>query len=164
MQDIVQAVERIEKFYQARPRDLFTKLSQHVSLFGSVRLTGLEWFVARSSDTESANDVVWEGGAPVRRGNRRGGGAKTGLFEIAIIRGEFTDFDGNYRFVLSAIDDLESAMRSSGYYDEVSVIKRPLDIESENQISGDASIDAGRRTERAEFAVRVVRQVKLNES
>jgi len=80
------------------------------------------------------------------------------------MRGEFVDFDGNYRFVLSAVDDLEDAMRSSGYYDDVQIIKRPLDIESDNRLTGDASAKTNKRSDtKAEFAVRVVRKVKLDE-
>lgn len=163
MQDVVQAVERIEKFYQTRPQQMFFHLSQHVSLFDAIRLRKLEWFVSKSPDSDSANDVVWDAGGPARRNARRATGGKKGLYEIAVMHGEFLDFDGNYRFVLSAVDDLEDAMRSSGYYDEVSIIKRPLDIESTKELSGDVSVESKSRSDKAEFAVRVVRKVVLNE-
>lgn len=162
MQDVVQTVERIEKFYQLRPNELFTLLSQHVSLFDSIRLKNLEWFIAKSPDVERSIDVVWEV-KNQRRGRRQLNPLKQGLFEIAIIQGEFIEFDGNYRFALSAIDDLEDTMRVSGHYDSVEIIKRPLDIESENRLSGDVSVSARTLSSKAVFSIRVVRQVKTDE-
>ncbi len=163
MQSIVKTVEQIEENYQIRPRDLMVRISRHISLFNSIRLKDLEWFVSDSPDTQSSKDAGQTSIAVsrVRRGTRSQ--ASNGLYEIAVLRGEFLDFDGNYRFALSAIDDLEDAMRVSGEYDSVTVIKRPLDIESDNQLSGDISKNSRSQQNRAEFAIRVTRKVKTDE-
>jgi uncharacterized membrane protein YciS (DUF1049 family) len=165
MQDVVQAVEKIEKYYQFRPREMFVLLSQHVSLFDSVRIKDLEWFISNSSDTKAMQDVAWsQGGPPLRRSRSSNAPrAQKGLFEIAIIKGEFVEFDGNYRFALSAVDDLEDAMRVSGYYDEVQVLKRPLDIEPDKQLSGEITTSGRTREGVAEFSIRVVRKVTTDE-
>lgn len=163
MQDIVQTVEKIKKYYQARPNELLAIISQHISLFDSIRLKNMEWFIAKSDAAETAKDVVLENKGTRNNRRRTTARGKQGLFEIAVIQGEFRDFDGNYRFVLSAIDDLEDAMRVSGSYDSVEVIKRPLDIESEKQLSGDVSVNAQKSLDIAEFAIRVVRKVKTDE-
>lgn len=164
MQDVVQTVERIEKYYQARPNDLFIKISQHISLFDSIRVKNLEWFMAQTADVENSKDVSWDvKNARPSRGKRGAPAGKKDLYEIAIVSGEFLEFDGNYRFALSAIDDLEDAMRVSGYYDSVDVIKRPLDIESDNRLSGDVSVNARKPADKAEFSIRLVRQVKTDE-
>ena len=164
MQDVVQAVETIEKFYQARPQEMFVLISQHISLFDSIRLKDLEWFISNTSDTKSAKDVIWEVKKAARRGrDRNAPKAEKGLFEVAIIKGEFVDFDGNYRFALSAVDDLEDAMRTSGHYEQVEVLKRPLDIESDKQLSGDISVSSGEFSGTAEFSIRVVRKVKTDD-
>ena len=85
-----------------------------------------------------------------------------GFFEIANVEAEFLNFDGNFRYPLSAIDDLEKTMNESGKYFSVEIIKRPLDIESDNSLSGDASVKAV-AAERAGLAFRVVREVKPDE-
>jgi hypothetical protein len=164
MQSIVKTVEKIDKNYQSRPKDLMIKISQHLSLFNSLRLKDLEWFMSSSPDAKSSKEAEW--GGNVASGRRRGGRSNSGngMYEIAIIKGEFLNFDGNYRFALSAIDDLEDAMRVSGYYDSVDVLKRPLDIESDNQLSGDVSINVGLQKENAEFAIRVSRKVNTDEN
>ncbi len=159
MQNIVQTVEKIEKNYQLRPNDLMILISQHISLFDALRLNNLEWFVSSSADAETGADSGLEGRG-VR--NSRSSATSGDLYEIATVEGEFLDFDGNYRFVLSATDDLEDAMRSSGYYDSVKITKRPLDIEAEKQLSGDVSIDTAKEKDKAEFAIRVVRKVKTD--
>lgn len=163
MQDVVQAVERIEKFYQARPHDLLALISQHISLFDSIRLKELKWFITNSSDTRAAKDVDWGEKVVKRRRDRNAQKAQKGLFEVAIIKGEFVEFDGNYRFALSAVDDLEDAMRSSGEYEQVEVINRPLDIESDKQLAGDVNVFRGAFIGSAEFSMRVVRKVNTND-
>ncbi len=160
MQSVVNTVEQIEKKYQTRPRDLLVKISQHISLFNALRLKKLDWFISNSPDSKSISEVSW-GGGNARRGSRsRAGNA---LYEIAILSGEFLEFDGNYRYVLSAIDDLEDAMKVSNEYDSVTILKRPLDIEPENKLSGDAGANAGVGNNRAEFSIRVVRKVSIDE-
>ena len=82
-----------------------------------------------------------------------------GFFEIARVEGEFLNFDGNYRYALSAVDDLEKKMVDSGKYYSVEIIKRPLDIESDNRLSGDVGAGSRFGESVAEFAFRVVREV-----
>ena len=85
---------------------------------------------------------------------------KKGFFEVANVEGEFLNFDGNFRYALSAVDDLEKAMAESGNYYSVEVYKRPLDIESDNRLSGDVGAGRGNRLVRAELGFRVVREIK----
>lgn len=162
MRDIVQTVETIEQNYQFRPNEMLELISQHISLFDSIRLKNLEWYVAKSESAKSAGEVIWEIKDARKSRRRNVSKGKKGLFEIAVIQGEFLDFDGNYRFALSALDDLEDAMRVSGSYDKVEIIKRPLDIESENMLSGDVSTDITSSINKAEFAIRVVREVNTD--
>ncbi len=163
MQSIVKTVDQIEKNYLTRPRDLLVKISQHISLFDTIRLKKLDWFVSNSMDSPSSQAVSFGGGAARGRARRGARAAGNELYEIAIITGEFLKFDGNYRYVLSALDDLEDAMKVSNEYDSVSVLKRPLDIEPENRLSGDVSTQASASKGKAEFSIRVVRKVGKNE-
>jgi cell division protein FtsB len=166
MQNVVKTVDQLEKGYQQRPQAMMTMISQQISLYDSMRVNEYHWFVAPASDARAAREVNWLKDTPRRRGarrDRRRAKGEKGLFEVAVVSGEILDFDGNYRYALSAVADLEDAMRVSGWYDEVVVLKRPLDVESEKQLSGE--LGAGKRREkgRAEFTIRVVRKVKTDE-
>jgi len=161
MRDIVQAVDTLEKNFQARPAKMMTQISQHISLFDNIRLKELDWFVSNSSTTTSSREVQWQQANDPRRARRQPARAGNDLFEIALISGEFLDFDGNYRFVLSSMDDLENAMKSSGFYDEVSVLKRPLDVESENRLSGEVGVTKSKKAENAPFVIRLVKKVPM---
>ena len=79
------------------------------------------------------------------------------------MEGEFLNFDGNFRYALSAVDDLEKTMAESGKYYSVEITKRPLDIEPENSLMGDvgAGYNAGKLS--AQVAFRVVREIVKDE-
>ena len=164
MQHIVQTVETIQKEYLRDPEEMLALISNDVSIFSDIRIKKVEWFISNYSDSRSIGDVNWE--KPQKRRSDKTGKTnknlpppKKGYFEVARVEGEFIDFDGNYRYALSAVDDLEKAMSESGKYFSVEITKRPLDIESDNRLSGDAG--TGRRSNlvNAELAFRVVREV-----
>ncbi len=166
MQHIVETIDTIQKNYLRDPEDMLALISQDISIFPDIRVKKVEWFVANVSTAESADDVSW--GKPNLRQQRNTGRRdpnapkpKKGYFEIAKVEGEFLNFDGNYRFALSAVDDLEKAMVESGKYLSVEITKRPLDIESDNRLSGNVGAGSGRQTLRAELGFRVVREVAL---
>jgi hypothetical protein len=60
---------------------------------------------------------------------------------------------------LSAVNDLEKAMVESGKYYSVEITKRPLDIESDNRLSGNVGAGSRLAASVAEVAFRVVREV-----
>ena len=99
--------------------------------------------LASSSELVIASNVVatfFEVGRKKKKNSSRQNPAKKGYFEVAVVEGEFLNFDGHYRYALSAVDDLEKAMKESGNYFSVDIIKRPLDIESDNSLAGDAGV------------------------
>jgi len=165
MQQIVQAVETIQKKYIDDPEEMFALISQDVSLFSDIRIKKIEWFISNMSDAESAVEVSW--GKTKRKKKKKKSSqkkpAKKGYFEIAVVEGEFLEFDGNYRYALSMVDDLEKAMTESGNYFSIEITKRPLDIESDNSLSGDAGIGRNDKLPTAELGFRVVREVKRDE-
>jgi hypothetical protein len=165
MQNVVKTVEKLKRNYQQRPQEMMILVSQQVSLYDSMRIKEYEWFLAPGSDVTSASEASWDKPKRKRRArrDRNQPRPKKGLFEIAVFTGEIMDFDGNYRYALSAVDDLEDAMRVSGWYDQVEVLKRPLDVESEKQLSGELGVGTRREKGKAEFTIRVVRKVKTNE-
>ena len=163
MQHIVQTVDRIEDQYLRNPEELMAMVSQDVSIFPDIRVSKFDWFVSNYSNSQDAAEVSWGRAKKSRnRSSNRDRNApkpKKGYFEIALVEGEFLNFDGNFRYALSAVDDLEKTMAESGKYYSVEITKRPLDIESDNRLSGDAGVGSTRQVVRAELAFRVVREV-----
>jgi len=141
-------------------------VSQDISLFPDIRIKSFIWFTSKDPSAESVADVTW--GKALRLKKKKNKKKinpvkkKTSVnsyFEIALVEGEFIEFDGNYRYVLSTVDDLEKAMTESGNYFDVEITRRPLNIESDNRITGDVSIGTKTELPPAELAFRVVREV-----
>ena len=168
MQNIVQTVENLEKNFLHDPEDTMSLVSRDVSLFSDIRVTKLEWFLSNFSDIEKPSEVNWESkrrtsSKKKNRDSKKPRKSVKGFFEVVNVEAEFLDFSGDYRYALSAVDDLEKAMVESGNYYEVEITKRPLDIEPDNQLSGDASATKVKAKETASLAFRVVRQVERDE-
>ena len=166
MQNVVKSVNRLKERYLLDPEEMFVLISTDVSIFPNIRIKSIDWFVSDISDSEAATEVTW--GDPQKkrvrkssRGKKPKVEPKKGLFEIAMVEGEFINFDGDFRYALSAVDDLGKAMSESGNYYSVEITKRPLDIESDNQLRGDVSVGRGTRLLRAEVGFRLVREVIL---
>lgn len=159
MQHIVQTVDILRGQYLRDPEDLMVSISRDISIFPDIRVKKMDWFVSNYSDTESAREIDW--GKPKKRPvvDRSKPKPKKGFFEIALVEGEFLNFDGNFRYALSAVDDLYKTMAESGKYYSVEITKRPLDIESNNQLTGSIGAGASSSGQVAEVAFRVVREV-----
>ena len=164
MQNIVQAVEAIQSQYLRDPAEMLALVSNDISIFSDIRVKKLDWFVSNVSDSQEMNDVVW-GKAKVKRKrkankqDRNTPKPKKGYFEIVNVEAEFLNFDGNFRYVLSAVDDLEKTMSESGKYYSVEITRRPLNIEPENRLSGDAGAKRSASETSAVVGFRVVREV-----
>jgi len=164
MQHIMQTVEKVEEQYLLDPEEFLAMISNDISIFSDIRVKQMNWFVSNISDSKEAIDVNW--GKPkvnrkrkTKNQDRNAPKPKKGYFEIVNLEGEFLNFDGNFRYALSAVDDLEKTMSESGKYYSVEITKRPLDVEPENQLSGDAGAKRNENQLRAEVGIRVVREV-----
>ena len=164
MQHIVQTVDDIKDQYLRDPEDLMVLISRDVSIFPDIRVKKIDWFVSNYSDSIEAKDVVWgKKKKSSRNTDKNKPKPKQGYFEVAQVEGEFLNFDGNFRYALSAVDDLEKTMVESGKYYSVEITKRPLDIESDNQLSGNVGVGSQGRRLTAELGFRVVREVLASE-
>jgi len=164
MQHIVQTVDTLRDRYLRDPEEMLAMISNDISIFPDIRVKKLDWFVSDYSDSQSPNDVDWSKPRKVSRSKDPGKPKpKQGYFEIARVEGEFLNFDGNFRYALSAVDDLEKTMVESGKYYSVEITKRPLDVESDNQLTGNVGIGSRRSVATAELAFRVVREVAPGE-
>jgi hypothetical protein len=160
MQHIVQTVDIIRNQYLRDPEELMVLIGDDISIFPDIRVKKIDWFVSDYSNSRSARDVIWgKRRKAARNFDRSKPKPKSGYFEIARVEGEFLNFDGNYRYALSAVNDLEKAMVESGKYYSVEITKRPLDIESNNRLSGNVGAGSRRGVSVAEVAFRVVREV-----
>ncbi len=162
MQNIVQTVEAIQNKYLDDPEEMLALISQDVSLFSDIRIKNIDWFTSNMSDSENAVQVNWA--KPNRKRPKPGEKpAKQGYFEVAVVEGEFLNFGGNYRYALSAVDDLEKAMTESDNYFSVEITKRPLNIEPSNSLAGDAGMGKNNSPSTAGLIFRVVREITPNE-
>jgi hypothetical protein len=164
MQHIVQTVDILRDQYLRDPEEMLAMISNDISIFPDIRVKKVDWFVSNYSDSVNPNDVDW---GKSRNTSRNTDPSKPkprkGYFEIAQVEGEFLNFDGNFRYALSAVDDLEKAMVESGKYYSVEITRRPLDIESDNQLSGSVGVGTKRLKANAELAFRLVREVMPGE-
>jgi len=167
MQHIVQTVENIQNKFVQNPEEMLSLISRDVSLFSDIRVKNVEWFLSDISDAGSSKEVGWKNLAGNSRNVQPSKNKKQkrvkGFFEVAIVEAEFLNFEGDYRYALSAVDDLEKAMIQSGSYFYVEITKRPLDIESENSLSGSAGVQKTNNNDIAELAFRIVREVVSDE-
>ncbi|MCP4335437.1 MAG: hypothetical protein GY785_22530 [Gammaproteobacteria bacterium] len=164
MQHIVQTVDDIKDQYLRDPEGLMVLISKDVSIFPDIRVKKIDWFVSNYSDSLEAKDVVWgKKKKRNRKAEKNRPKPKRGYFEVAQVEGEFLNFDGNFRYALSAVDDLEKTMVESGKYYSVEITKRPLDIESDNQLSGNVGVGNQGIRLTAELGFRVVREVPASE-
>jgi hypothetical protein len=164
MQHIVQTVDVIRDRFLRDPEEMMVQVADDVSIFPDIRVKKFDWFVSNYSNSDAPGSVSWgKAKSRSRKVDKSKPKPKKGYFEIVLVEGEFLNFDGNYRYALSAVDDLEKAMVESGKYYSVEITKRPLDIESDNQLSGNVGVIKRGRQGTAELAFRVVREVPKGE-
>lgn len=160
MQHIVQTVDEIQKKYLNDPEEMLALVSQDISIFSDLRVKQMEWFVSNYADSQNADSVNWGKQSGRQSKNLKAKiPHKKGFFEIAIVEAEFLNFDGNFRYALSAVDDLEKAMSESGKYAYVEILKRPLNIEPENSLTGKVGKNSVNSKPIALLAFRVVREI-----
>lgn len=164
MKNLVQTVEKIKQDYLRSPDEMMALISQDIALFNEMRVTSMHWFVADAIDATEpapqANKVVDKRSRRARRNVRRG----NKMFEITELDGKIMNFDGDYRYALSLVNDLEDTMKISGKYQSVEITRRPLNIAPSESLAGDVSVKLNKKQNdaKAEFSLRVVREVKLN--
>ncbi len=165
LKNVVQMVDTLKNSYLRSPYEMMSMVSQDVSLFTEMRVQSIDWYLASSKDSENADEQAKKNIINRSRRSRRNSAPKQQLFEIVIAKGELLHFDGDYRYALSLINDIEDTMKVSNKYDQVEITQRPLNIESDESLSGDVSIKVNNRgvsNKSAQFAFRVVREVKLD--
>jgi len=166
MKNVVQTVDRLKKTYLRSPQQMMAMVSQDVALFPDMRVSSMEWILASSMDAEETDAQAEKVKKDQRRRRSRGRSSKQQkLFEIVRVNGELLNFDGDYRYALSLVNDIEDTMKISNKYDRIEITQRPLNIDSDETLSGDVSIKVNKRSsgnKKANFSFRVVREVNLD--
>ena len=166
MQHVVDAVENISNNYLLDPEESLIEVSQYISLFPDLRVTDVDWFVTNFSGNESAGDVNWKRPNTGRRSSSRNQPGQPrpqrGFFEVIVMEAELLDFQGDFRYALSVVDDLQKALVESDRYVSVQVLKRPLDVESDNALSGDVGAGGRGQSGSATLEFRLVKEVQQN--
>ena len=169
MQNVVEVVDLIQKRYLSDPEELLTLVSRDISIFPDVRVNNIQWFTSKFAESETVKQASWDrlsNRKKKKTSNKKKRVNPKSFFEIAVVEGRLLNFDGDYRYALSVVDDLEKALNESGNYYLVEIIKRPLDIEPENTLSGDFSARGGSSSRKdfvAELSFRVAREVIYDE-
>lgn len=142
MQKTVDVALRLRREYRS-PEPLFMAASEALDAFPGVSLQGIDW---RSGKLPELQDAF--GGA--NRGNSGGEQVR----QLALLSGELSPFDGDYRSAVATIREFAERLRANPAVAEVRVIKYPLDDSSREVLSG----STGSRTEQkasARFEVAV---------
>ena len=168
MQNVVEVVDLIQKRYLSDPEELLSLVSRDISIFPDIRVKNVQWFTSKFAESETVKQAIWDrlsNRKKKKTSNKKKRVNPKSFFEIAVVQAHLLNFDGDYRYALSVIDDLEKALNESGNYYLVEIIKRPLDIEPENTLSGDVSAggSSSRKGFVAELSFRVAREVIYDE-
>jgi len=162
----VEAAEIIERNYLRAPDETLIRISQDLSLFEDIRLNKLDWFIADNEHRTTVQEVQWLTKKKRSRRDRNKKPARKdfkGYYEIIILDGELLHFQGNYRYALSLLDDLEATLTESGFYYSVDVLERPIDTSNRATLAGDAgATESLKRQLEARFRIRLVREVPEN--
>lgn len=165
IQHAVNQAELIKKYYTRSPQEFLTAISQDLLLFADLRVGNLNWFISNDPRLKTKLEVTW--GKSKKRKKRLKRGEKrvkpiNGYYEILVVEGDFVDFNGNYRYALSVIADFEDLLKESGKYDSVEILKRPLNIDTNTSLQGDASTKNSKTTFDAGFKIKLTKKVIIN--
>ena len=137
--------------------DLLALISDALAGFPRVRIESLSW---RASDDAEAPAGRSSGRADGDRAALRAAGGVPRrdprlLFQIALLSARIEPFDGDYRVALDTVRRFAGELAVSPGIEHVRVLSLPLDLSSEQTLTGDAETAAGV----AAFEIRVALRV-----
>ncbi|HSS64577.1 MAG TPA: hypothetical protein VLS27_09090 [Gammaproteobacteria bacterium] len=166
--EIKRAVETAEKLisFKTNPRKMLVTLSLALQNFPQLQLDRITW--------KSSIDPNAPIGAPGNRSaagrNRISGDASSlsadgetrMLYQLAVIRGQISPFDGNYRRALDLVNGYAEVLRGLPGVHHVRVQSLPLDVDSSSTLQGDAVRSSG--TKEANFELRIAIEDRSDEA
>ena len=153
LERVVAAVDVLRR-RRADPVDLFERVSHALAGFPRVRIDRLSW--RAGGDPEAARH---DDGAGSGAGDGPGPAAADGepwpdpkaRLRIGLVSARIEPFDGDYRDAIETVRGFAGVLAASPGVEHVRVVKLPLDLRSEQTLSGETGIFAGN----AEFQIRV---------
>lgn len=152
------AVETAEKLmsFKTDPQKMLVTLSSGLQKFPQLQLDRINW---KTSVDPNAVFPGHGGGASAR--NRADGvatsplpeGQAQKLYQLAIVKGQISPFDGNYRRALDLVNGYAEVLRALPGVHNVRIQSLPLDVDSASTLEGDAIRSA--RGKEANFELRI---------
>lgn len=153
--DIQLAVDLVDTLrrYKSSPREMMQLVGTNLLRHPQVQLDGLEWVASTNPD------VAIKGGAAAAPSPAPAGPELVGepatvyrYYQVALVRGRLSPFDGDFRKAIETIGKLADGLRATPGVREVQVLSLPLDISSDANLQGSARSTQGD----AVFELRIV--------
>ena len=145
---------------RADPVDLLGLISDALAGFPRVRIEGLSWRVSDDAEAAAGASAGREDGdrAEPRPSGEEPRRDSKALFQIALVSARIEPFDGDYRAAIDTVRQFAGALAVSPGIEHVRVLSLPLDLSSEQTLTGDAETTA----EAAAFEIRVTLRIAVS--
>lgn len=162
------AVEMAEKLmsYKTSPQKMLVTLSLGLERFPQLRIDSLSWKTSVDPNAPIEGPGKNAGSAKNRsrsaaRSSQSEGEGRT-LYQLALITGQISPFDGNYRRALDLVNGFAETLRELPGVHHVQIQTLPLNVDSASKLEGDAIRSAG--TREANFELRIAIEDKSDET
>ena len=147
--DIKQAVDIVAALEarRATPLPWLGALGAELARMPDVRLDDVHWTIAADPDVVPGARTPPAAASIARN-------PAYAQYEIGIVQGEITPFEGDYRAAIARVDALAAALRAHPRAAHVEVLAYPLDVDSASSVSGAALVTP--ETQAAHFALKIV--------
>ena len=155
LERVVSAVNTL-RGRRADPVDLLALLGDALAGFPRVRIEGVSWRVSDDAEAPVGGGLLRDDG---RAGPLPSGEAPRpdpeGLFQLALVSARIEPFDGDYRAAIDTVHRFAGALAAPPGVEHVRVLALPLDLSSEQTLTGGAETAA----EVAAFEIRVALRI-----
>ena len=141
------------KNYKTDPFKMLTVISEGLEQYPLIQLEEINWAAAADPNKKISGDTAAVNTQGVV-GYSNIGTKDTGFdyYQIALINGEISPFDGDYRKALDMINRFSETLGNIDSVYNVSVVSLPLDTSSQANLQGTSNSGPGT----AKFSVRIV--------
>jgi len=156
--DLKVAVDLFEglEAYKSTPLEMIRLISVGMNQFPAIRLGNLEWVATIDPNVRIGSSPVPTNQGVIGYSNYNGADSSYTYYQVAVITGEVSPFDGNYRQAISLINEFAEILRGQDNVYDVSILTLPLDISPETSMQG----STGSVQRDARFSVRIALGVR----
>lgn len=139
--------------YKTDPFKMFDVISKGLNQYPLIKLDEITWTAAADPNKQISGDTATTTTQGVV-GYSNIGTKDTGFdyYQIALMNGDISPFDGNYRNALDMINRFAETLKNMPSVYNVSIVSLPLDISSHANLQGASNAGPGT----AKFSVRIV--------